>query len=239
MCSWKQLGLLPCLPFIICRLWVGGTYRYKIVTFLDKNRFGRTWTRMDAQHSFGVWLKRRRKGLDLTQADLAQQLDCSVAAVRKFEAEERRPSGNIVDRLATIFGIPTEERTAFLRFARGDWYFSPASMHEGSPWRAPDTASSNDSPANQPSYPTRHRSNLPAQLTSFVGRERELVEVRRLLETSRLVTLTGAGGSGKTRFGGGGRFDRRLPRRRLARGTRAAVEPDRFSRCRRGVGHSR
>lgn len=155
---------------------------------------------MDPQYSFGVWLKRRRKGLDLTQADLAQQLDCSVAAVRKFEAEERRPSGNIVDRLATIFGIPTEERTAFLRFARGDWYFSPASMHEGSPWRAPDTASSNDSPANQPSYPTRHRSNLPAQLTSFVGRERELVEVRRLLETSRLVTLTGAGGSGKTRL---------------------------------------
>lgn len=155
---------------------------------------------MDPQYSFGVWLKRRRKGLDLTQAELAQQLDCSVAAVRKFEAEERRPSAHIVDRLAAIFGIPSEERTAFLRFARGDWYFSPASMHEESPWQAPDTASSNDSPANQPSYPTRHRSNLPAQLTSFVGRERELVEVRRLLEASRLVTLTGAGGSGKTRL---------------------------------------
>ena len=42
--------------------------------------------------------------------------------------------------------------------------------------------------------------NLPLQLTSFVGRERELVEIRRLLETHRLVTLSGAGGTGKTRL---------------------------------------
>ena len=44
------------------------------------------------------------------------------------------------------------------------------------------------------------RNNLPSQLTSFVGRERELVELEKLLETTRLVTLTGAGGSGKTRL---------------------------------------
>jgi non-specific serine/threonine protein kinase len=42
--------------------------------------------------------------------------------------------------------------------------------------------------------------NLPAQLTSFVGREDALGEVRRLLGANRLVTLTGAGGSGKTRL---------------------------------------
>jgi predicted ATPase len=42
--------------------------------------------------------------------------------------------------------------------------------------------------------------NLPIQLTSFVGREREMAEVKRLLATSRLLTLTGAGGSGKTRL---------------------------------------
>ena len=42
--------------------------------------------------------------------------------------------------------------------------------------------------------------NLPLQLTSFVGRERELVEVGRLLARHRLVTLTGAGGCGKTRL---------------------------------------
>src|SRR5262249_2794668 len=42
--------------------------------------------------------------------------------------------------------------------------------------------------------------NLPLPLTSFVGRGRELAEVGRLLAAERLVTLTGAGGVGKTRL---------------------------------------
>ena len=42
--------------------------------------------------------------------------------------------------------------------------------------------------------------NLPELVSSFVGRETEVIEVRKLMETSRLVTLTGAGGSGKTRL---------------------------------------
>jgi class 3 adenylate cyclase len=42
--------------------------------------------------------------------------------------------------------------------------------------------------------------NLPAQLTSFIGREREMADVKRLLAASRLLTLTGAGGCGKTRL---------------------------------------
>ena len=42
--------------------------------------------------------------------------------------------------------------------------------------------------------------NLPTQLTSFVGRERELAEAGALLEANRLVTLTGPGGTGKTRL---------------------------------------
>jgi predicted ATPase/DNA-binding SARP family transcriptional activator/DNA-binding CsgD family transcriptional regulator len=50
----------------------------------------------------------------------------------------------------------------------------------------------------EPSDPRRH--NLPAQRTSFVGREREMVEVKRLLSMTRLLTLTGTGGSGKTRL---------------------------------------
>jgi predicted ATPase/class 3 adenylate cyclase len=42
--------------------------------------------------------------------------------------------------------------------------------------------------------------NLPAQLTSFVGREEEIAEARRLLGRARLLTLTGAGGTGKSRL---------------------------------------
>ena len=43
--------------------------------------------------------------------------------------------------------------------------------------------------------------NLPAQLSAFIGRDREVAEVRALVESARLVTLTGAGGCGKTRLG--------------------------------------
>ncbi len=43
-------------------------------------------------------------------------------------------------------------------------------------------------------------SNLPIQLTSFIGREPEIVEVKRLLGTTRLLMLTGSGGCGKTRL---------------------------------------
>ena len=43
--------------------------------------------------------------------------------------------------------------------------------------------------------------NLPAQLSTFIGRDREVAEVRALVESCRLVTLAGAGGAGKTRLG--------------------------------------
>jgi predicted ATPase/DNA-binding SARP family transcriptional activator len=47
--------------------------------------------------------------------------------------------------------------------------------------------------------PTR-RDNLPAQLTSFIGRQQEIAIVQQLLQEHRLVTLTGSGGVGKTRL---------------------------------------
>ena len=50
------------------------------------------------------------------------------------------------------------------------------------------------------SFGDHRRHNLPAQLTSFVGRQREIEEIRPLLGSTRLLTLTGAGGCGKTRL---------------------------------------
>lgn len=58
-------------------------------------------------------------------------------------------------------------------------------------------------PAASPGAPTpRHPGNLPAELNRFVGRDRELADVAGLLEGSRLVTVVGVGGVGKSRLVG-------------------------------------
>src|SRR5256886_5102477 len=44
------------------------------------------------------------------------------------------------------------------------------------------------------------RAGCPVQLTTFIGREREIAAVDDLLQSTRLVTLTGVGGAGKTRL---------------------------------------
>ncbi len=55
--------------------------------------------------------------------------------------------------------------------------------------------------ASSPSHPPLHRAGyLPVPLTSFIGREREIHDLRNAFSTTRLLTLTGAGGLGKTRL---------------------------------------
>src|SRR6266581_3466096 len=54
-----------------------------------------------------------------------------------------------------------------------------------------------DGGANRASRP---KHNLPYQLTSFIGREQEIAQLEELVTANRLVTLTGAGGAGKTRL---------------------------------------
>src|SRR6266853_1163117 len=54
-----------------------------------------------------------------------------------------------------------------------------------------------DGQADRASKP---KHNLPYQLTSFIGREQEIAQLRELVAANRLVTLTGAGGAGKTRL---------------------------------------
>ena len=54
-----------------------------------------------------------------------------------------------------------------------------------------------DGEADRTSKP---KHNLPYQLTSFIGREQEIAQLKELVTTNRLVTLTGAGGAGKTRL---------------------------------------
>jgi predicted ATPase/DNA-binding CsgD family transcriptional regulator len=65
----------------------------------------------------------------------------------------------------------------------------------------PDVSSGTAAPLSRPAVePGAGRISLPKPLTSFIGRERELAQAKRLLRDSYLVTLTGPGGSGKTRL---------------------------------------
>jgi transcriptional regulator with XRE-family HTH domain len=68
--------------------------------------------------SFGGWLKRRRKALDLTQADLARLVGCAVVSIRKIEADEQRPSRQTAKRLAQQLQIAPDEQATFVQFAR-------------------------------------------------------------------------------------------------------------------------
>jgi len=137
------------------------------------------------QRSFGDWLRQRRRALDITQEEFARLVGCSAVTLRKLEAETRRPSKQIAERLAEVLHLPAQDRSAFLRFARGD-PFAELEM------------SATVAGALLDSQAALH--NLPIPLNSFVGRENELADIRRLVSTARLVTLTGPGGTGKTRL---------------------------------------
>src|SRR5215813_10700114 len=74
---------------------------------------------MESTASFGYWIRRQRKVLDLTQQALADRVGCSLAAIKKIEQDERRPSRQIAERLADILGVPAGQREGFLAAARG------------------------------------------------------------------------------------------------------------------------
>ncbi|MGH8903999.1 MAG: BTAD domain-containing putative transcriptional regulator [Egibacteraceae bacterium] len=104
------------------------------------------------------------------------------------QAEALQAYQQLRHHLASELGI--EPNLAIRRLEEGVLRQQPEL--EWTPPEAEHPASASPTPA------LRH--NLPAPLTSFIGRELEMAEVRRLVEVGRLVTLTGAGGCGKTRL---------------------------------------
>jgi transcriptional regulator with XRE-family HTH domain len=162
---------------------------------------------MDDPLSFGRWLRRRRRALDLTQAQLAQQVGYAEVTLRKIEADELRPSKQMAATLATHLEIAPADRAAFARFARDERRaVAAASSSLGDRWQpfgvaelGPVLGGTARSLIRPPvGAPVRH--NLPVPLTTFIGREREISRVRDLLRRTHLLTLTGAGGCGKTRL---------------------------------------
>src|SRR6266545_2741210 len=70
--------------------------------------------------ALGVWIKRRRKALDLTQDELAQRVGCSLAMIQKIEVDARRPSREIAALLAEKLELAGDERVAFIQAARAE-----------------------------------------------------------------------------------------------------------------------
>ncbi|HBY99461.1 MAG TPA: hypothetical protein DEP84_36905, partial [Chloroflexi bacterium] len=139
--------------------------------------------RMDRMASFGYWVRRRRKALDLTQAALARKVGCAPVTVKKIERDERRPSRQMAERLVVCLAIPAEERDRFIQSALGE--------------RPVDQLP----PSTEPPRPLLRAHGLPTFLevgepppvgpdSGFVGREDELAQ----LEAHLGRALDGQGG---------------------------------------------
>lgn len=143
--------------------------------------------------AFAVLLRGARLAVGLTQQALADRAGLSVRGIADLErGVRRRPYLNTVERLADALSLTVEERTVFRCTSR------PASTNSGQPYPSPPPPRA--IPAGS-SGPAQGRM-LPIPLSSFIGREQEIAELRRLLRTSRLLTLTGTGGIGKMRLVG-------------------------------------
>jgi predicted ATPase/DNA-binding XRE family transcriptional regulator len=142
---------------------------------------GTHFERADTTLSFGYWVRRQRRALDLTQKVLAKRAWCSVATIKKIETDQRRPSLSLAETLAECLAVPEGERESFLQAARGN--------------RTSDVLAV----AREPLRDTA-KHNLPVSDASFIGRDGELSTLVELLESrdARLLTLVGPGGVGKT-----------------------------------------
>lgn len=121
--------------------------------------------------TFGELLRYLRRREGLTQRELSIAVGYSEAQISRLEQNQRLPDVAVI-------------RARFV----------PALHLEG------DTKAVQRLEALSLTAEAAPQHNLPAQLTSFIGRERALMDVRRLLSEARLVTLTGPGGCGKTRL---------------------------------------
>jgi predicted ATPase/DNA-binding XRE family transcriptional regulator len=131
--------------------------------------------------TFGAELRRLRNVAGLTQEELAARAGLTAKAVSVLERGERkRPYPHTVRSLADALELSETERASLLATVPGRGGAESTGEEKSTPVFA-----------------------LPIPLASLVGREREVEEVDRLLGdgATRLLTLTGAGGIGKTRLG--------------------------------------
>ena len=129
--------------------------------------------------AFGGLLRQHRVAARLTQEALAERAGLSVYGIQKLEAGTTHPYRDTAQRLARALGLTSVAAEQFQAAV------APV-RRRGS--ARPDSTS------------TASHHNLPAAVTTFIGREQELIDIPTRLHGARLMTLTGVGGSGKTRL---------------------------------------
>jgi len=180
---------------------------------------------MSIESSFGRWVRRRRKALDLTQHELARRVACAGESLRKIEADVRRPSRQLAERLAEALELPPDVRVAFIRAARAELAVDmvelpipasgalPTALAE-QPSAGPEQTSKiipfdrarrreavqSAGSALWPSVgslalPVR-RHNIPASTLPFVGRDGERAELRTILTDRDYRLVTVVGPGG-------------------------------------------
>ncbi len=139
-----------------------------------------------------------------TQRDLAEAVSLSLSELSrrlngKRDAKLTERDIHAIVRILGEWGAITTQAEAYELFALLDC--PPFTAAE---WQSPplDTLIPSAMPpvTLAVSHPSALTHNLPAPLTSFIGRERDIAAVTNLLTSTRLLTLTGAGGCGKTRL---------------------------------------
>lgn len=147
---------------------------------------------MDEMSSFGYWVRRRRKALDLTQAALAHEVGCATITIRKIEHDERRPSRTMAERLSESLQIPEVEREVFISCGLGEISVDALPI-----------ISELISPAHRDDSHELQLETEDGERDRFVGRERELVWLGQQLESAkrgegRIAFIAGEAGRGKT-----------------------------------------
>ncbi|HEY0735251.1 MAG TPA: FxSxx-COOH system tetratricopeptide repeat protein [Herpetosiphonaceae bacterium] len=200
---------------------IGNVLRIQVLFLGVSLYLGEKYTMSDQSagyFSLGLWMRRRRKALDLTQAALADCVGCAVVSIRKMEADAMRPSPAMAQRLAQCFDLAPDERTAFLEVARGERgrarFLTPL-MGVDRDLPPPDSVSRPphvvalplDTLPNPALLPPGSRMPL-SRNPLFVGRERDLRQLAHALSLHGTAAIgqvetaaaTGLGGIGKTQL---------------------------------------
>ena len=152
--------------------------------------------------SFSALLRQQRLAAGFTQAALAERAGVAERTIQDLERGIARPRRQTVNRLVSALGQLPEvcaQLEAAMSASRRHPGPTTRPRRRGVPPVARDKAVGFSALVSLAARPH----NLPLQTTLLLGRDREVGAVRSLLlrDHVRLVTLTGAGGSGKTRLG--------------------------------------